>query len=167
MRSSLPFEAEAWRHTEQIAQETLFLACIPGIARLGKYDAVVVPDKKARVPWTGFLHLVKSRCGDFICDDVVRHSMAAGLADTPFARKSASSGRPGGLLLRGSQSGRVEARTGLRMMPTFPRPSLSFRTAGFPRYGWKAGFPAGPSQTASCLSLLPTYAGRSLVCHRL
>jgi hypothetical protein len=23
--------------------------------------------------------------------------------------------------------------------PTFPRPSLSFRTAGFPRYGWKAG----------------------------
>ena len=32
-----------------------------------------------------------------------------------------------------------EARTGLRMMPTFPRPSLSFRTAGFPRYGWKAG----------------------------
>jgi hypothetical protein len=27
----------------------------------------------------------------------------------------------------------------LRMMPTLPRPSLSFRTAGFPRYGWKAG----------------------------
>jgi hypothetical protein len=40
---------------------------------------------------------------------------------------------------RPPQSGRVEARTGLRMMPTFPRPSLSFRTAGFPRYGWKAG----------------------------
>jgi transposase len=39
---------------------------------------------------------------------------------------------------RASQSGRVEARTGLRMMPTFPRLSLSFRTAGFPRYGWKA-----------------------------
>lgn len=37
------------------------------------------------------------------------------------------------------QLGRVEARTGLRMMPTFPRPPLSFRTAGFPRYGWKAG----------------------------
>ena len=28
-------------------------------------------------------------------------------------------------------------------MPTFPRPSLSFRTAGFPQYGWKAGFPSG------------------------
>jgi len=27
------------------------------------------------------------------------------------------------------------------MMPTFPRSSLSFRTAGFPQYGWKAGFP--------------------------
>jgi hypothetical protein len=29
------------------------------------------------------------------------------------------------------------------MMPTFPRSSLSFRTAGFPQYGWKAGFPSG------------------------
>jgi hypothetical protein len=40
------------------------------------------------------------------------------------------------------------ARTGLRMMPTFPSPPLKFRTAGFPRYGPKAGlsdeaFPAG------------------------
>src|ERR1700686_2924994 len=31
------------------------------------------------------------------------------------------------------------ARTGLRMMPTFPLPPLKFRTAGFPRYGFKAG----------------------------
>jgi hypothetical protein len=31
------------------------------------------------------------------------------------------------------------ARTGLRMMPTFPQSPLSFRTAGFPQYGWKAG----------------------------
>ena len=105
MRSSLPFEAEAWRHTEQIAQETLFLACIPGIAWLGKYDAVVVPDKKARVPWTGFLHLVKSRCGDFIGDDVVRHSMAAGLADTPFTRKSASQIVGGKSLIRSRAPG--------------------------------------------------------------
>ena len=30
------------------------------------------------------------------------------------------------------------ARTGLRMMPTFPSPSLKFRTAGFPQYGFKA-----------------------------
>src|SRR6476660_8687938 len=41
------------------------------------------------------------------------------------------------------QSGRIEARIGLRMMPTFPRPSLSFRTAGFPRYGWKVGLSDG------------------------
>src|SRR5436190_18307799 len=27
----------------------------------------------------------------------------------------------------------------LRMMPTFPRSPLSFRTGGFPQYGWKAG----------------------------
>jgi hypothetical protein len=41
------------------------------------------------------------------------------------------------------RSGRVEARIGLRMMPTFPRSPLSFRTVGFPQYGWKAGFPSG------------------------
>src|SRR5229473_2666 len=29
--------------------------------------------------------------------------------------------------------------SGLRMMPTFPPPPLSFRTAGFPQYGWKVG----------------------------
>jgi len=42
------------------------------------------------------------------------------------------------------------ARSGLRMMPTFPPSPLSFRTAGFPQYGWKAGmsdraFPLHPS----------------------
>ena len=36
---------------------------------------------------------------------------------------------------------RLAAR--LRMMPTFPRSPLSFRTASFPQYGWKAGFPGG------------------------
>ena len=40
-------------------------------------------------------------------------------------------------------SGRIEARSGLRMMPTFPRSPLSFRTASFPQYGWKAGCPSG------------------------
>jgi hypothetical protein len=43
----------------------------------------------------------------------------------------------------GRWSGRIEARIGLRMMPTFPRSPLSFRTASFPQYGWKAGFPSG------------------------
>ena len=41
------------------------------------------------------------------------------------------------------RSGRTEARTGLRMMPTSPRSPLSFRTAGFPRYGWKVGLSDG------------------------
>src|SRR6266853_104379 len=41
------------------------------------------------------------------------------------------------------QSGGIEARTGLRMMPTSPRSPLSFRTAGFPQYGWKAGLSDG------------------------
>jgi hypothetical protein len=30
------------------------------------------------------------------------------------------------------------ARTGLRMMPTFPSSPLKSRTAGFPQYGFKA-----------------------------
>ena len=36
------------------------------------------------------------------------------------------------------QSGKAMARTGLRMMPTFPSPPLKFRTAGFPQSGFKA-----------------------------
>ena len=35
-------------------------------------------------------------------------------------------------------SGRTMARTGLRMMPTFPSSPLKSRTAGFPQYGFKA-----------------------------
>jgi len=50
---------------------------------------------------------------------------------------------PTPLGLRSQQSGRIEARTGLRMMPTFPRSPRSFRTAGFPQYGWKAGLSGG------------------------
>src|SRR5262249_18654279 len=41
------------------------------------------------------------------------------------------------------RSGRTEARSGLRMMPTSPRSPLSFHTAGFPQYGWKAGLSDG------------------------
>src|SRR5258708_39900713 len=46
-------------------------------------------------------------------------------------------------------SGKAMARTGLRMMPTFPSPPLKFRTAGFAQYGFQAGisdkaFPANP-----------------------
>ena len=43
------------------------------------------------------------------------------------------------------------ARTGLRMMPTFPPLSLKSRTAGFPQYGFKADISDGafPSTTRS------------------
>ena len=57
------------------------------------------------------------------------------------------------------------ARTGLRMMPTFPSPPLSFRTAGFPQYGWKAGYQVKPSRALLRLSLLPAYPSRHAVCH--
>jgi hypothetical protein len=41
------------------------------------------------------------------------------------------------------RSGKAVARIGLRMMPTSPPPPLSFRTLGFPQYGWKAGLSDG------------------------
>ena len=50
------------------------------------------------------------------------------------------------------------------MMPTFPRSPLSFRMAGFPQYGWKAGFQAVPSRIIGSLSLLPAYAVQCPVC---
>ena len=62
------------------------------------------------------------------------------------------SGPSGSLLLSGKAlssspsyrlSGKAMARTGLRMMPTFPSPPLKFRTAGFPQYGFKAGLSEG------------------------
>ena len=40
-------------------------------------------------------------------------------------------------------------------MPTFPRSPLSFRTAGFPQYGWKAGFPSGAFLDDQRLKLAP------------
>ena len=72
---------------------------------------------------------------------------------------------------RPPQSGRTEARTGLRMMPTSPRSPLSFRTAGFPQYGWKAGISDGPSQYTAefkpapgmrwqCAGLRPSFVHR-------
>src|SRR5919109_501136 len=66
-------------------------------------------------------------------------------------------------------SSRAMARTGLRMMPTFPSPPLKFRTAGFPRYGFKASMsdraflqvnplkPA-PGMRSLTRSLLPPFA---------
>ncbi len=53
------------------------------------------------------------------------------------------------------------ARTGLRMMPTFPLPPLKFRTAGFPRYGFKAGLSdeAFPADRFAIVL-------RALCCHR-
>src|SRR6476660_9709268 len=63
---------------------------------------------------------------------------------------------------RPPQSGRIEARTGLRMMPTSPRSPLSFRTAGCPQYGWKDGvsdgaFPTRRSVQACSRHTLTTY----------
>ncbi len=58
-------------------------------------------------------------------------------------------------------SGRAMALSGLRMMPTFPLPSLKFRTAGFPLYGFQAGFSdrACPGNAShASLGLPPSFA---------
>ena len=57
-----------------------------------------------------------------------------------------------------SGSGRAMALIGLRMMPTFPSPSLRFRTAGFPRYGSKAGCQSVPSQGKGSITSPPWFA---------
>jgi hypothetical protein len=65
-------------------------------------------------------------------------------------------------------SGRAMARSGLRMMPTFPSLPLKFRTAGFPRYGFKAGiadraFPIdAPTRRSACLR--PSCSPLSCLC---
>jgi hypothetical protein len=60
-----------------------------------------------------------------------------------------------------SVSGKAMARAGLRMMPTFPLPSLKFRTAGFPPYGFKAGL-----SDAAFPARWFAIALRALCCHR-
>jgi hypothetical protein len=72
-----------------------------------------------------------------------------------LSRKALSSSIPCRL------SGKAMARTGLRMMPTFPSPPLKFRTAGFPRYGFKAGL-SDEAFPADWFAI----ALRTLCCHR-
>ena len=50
------------------------------------------------------------------------------------------------------------------MMPTFPSPSLKFRTAGFPRYGFKASLSGRACPPTSRLSLLPACPPPPPVC---
>ena len=64
-------------------------------------------------------------------------------------------------LPRSRLSGKAMARTGLRMMPTFPLPPLKFRTAGFPRYGFKAGI-SDAAFPANWFAIVL----RALCCHR-
>ena len=47
------------------------------------------------------------------------------------------------------------ARTGLRMMPTFPSPSLKFRTAGFPQYGFKASMSSATFRGTTVVKPMP------------
>ena len=47
------------------------------------------------------------------------------------------------------------ARSGLRMMPPSPSPSLKFRTAGFPRYGFKASLSGRAFPNASAVKPAP------------
>jgi hypothetical protein len=57
---------------------------------------------------------------------------------------------------KGGRSSRVMALNGLRMMPLFPSPSLKFRTARLPRYGFKADISDGAFPTTALLKLAPS-----------
>jgi hypothetical protein len=75
--------------------------------------------------------------------------------------------RPKLIGIRFAMSGRAMARTGLRMMPTFPSPSLKFRTAGFPQYGSKAGMSDGAFPNGAMYSVIQfASALRALRLHR-
>jgi hypothetical protein len=52
------------------------------------------------------------------------------------------------------------ARTGLRMMPTFPSSPLKFRTASFPRYGFKASLSDGACLPRVAVKLAPSMPAR-------
>ena len=56
------------------------------------------------------------------------------------------------------------ARTGLRMMPTFPSSPLKFRTASFPRYGFKAGYQQAPSRERHPRVVPSRFASRLRAC---
>jgi hypothetical protein len=58
------------------------------------------------------------------------------------------------------------AHSGLRMIPTFPSSPLRFRTAGFPRYGSKAGLSGRTFPDRASVKLLPAYPSRRQVCLR-
>jgi hypothetical protein len=53
-------------------------------------------------------------------------------------------------------SGKAVARSGLRMMPTFPPPPLKFRTVGFPQYGFKASLSAEACPSNGRVKLAPS-----------
>jgi hypothetical protein len=57
------------------------------------------------------------------------------------------------------------ARTGLRMMPTSPSSPLRFRTAGFPRYGSKAGLSDGAYPPGTPVKPAPGIPGPSCGLH--
>src|SRR6266700_3300307 len=109
------------------------------------------------IPWSSLLDAwsevhPRLRYTIHVRDDRPLSKQAARSAPPNSAVASAAclEGRPGPVtpstmfrLVLHRRSGRIEARSGLRMMPTFPRSPLSFRTAGFPQYGWKAGFSDG------------------------
>src|ERR1700680_2351734 len=82
-----------------------------------------------------FRDLIERRAITFTdCNGALR-AIALGVCDY----LAETTGCPSQLARIPLESGKAMARTGPRMMPTFPSPPLKFRTAGFPQYGFKAG----------------------------
>ena len=90
-----------------------------------------------------------------------RHTGRLPKSNHPRSSACSERGQDPTILRVGRLSGKAMARTGLRMMPTFPLPPLKFRTAGFPRYGFKAGLSDGAFPASWFAIVL-----RALCCHR-
>src|SRR5271167_1370468 len=107
-----------------------------------------------RVPLSALAWFFLSVFGLPLQDRVGRHPASSREHDFP---------RPG---FRGCSyfvmlPGRAMARTGLRMMPTFPSLPLKSRTVSFPQYGFKAGlsdgaFPSTASSSRRAVCLRPS-----------
>jgi hypothetical protein len=123
----------------------------PGLYRLRRsIPRLYVPLSTLRRHPRGCLRMTRGRCGSLILH---RNGLAPSTSCRPFPAHRGSVDTPCKSCVRfvavvtaGSRSGRIEARTGLRMMPTSPRSPLSAGQRVFPSTAGRLAYQAGPTQ---------------------
>src|SRR3989442_1210429 len=89
----------------------------------------------------------RGRCVIDQCASAYRNRVKSTMSSNQITRENSTK--------RSDLSGRAMALIGLRMMPTFPSPSLKFRTASFPQYGFKASLSDRAFQSSHELKSTP------------